>query len=471
MSRAAAGTYRPGRRDLLPGALLLAIPMIALPLGVAAAPVPTAILSLVAAGGIVAFRELGARMMLWLLFVATIPLREPLAIDVLGTKSIYLNDVFLLPVAVVTLHENGIRPIWRKSPAFRLGLLLTALGLVGLYNTSKWTFTVNQSYRSLMEAAMFYVAWHFIRDPRRARWTLFAFLAGMIPATVYGIHQSTLPIEALVAPDGSVPARTWDENGVPHVRTASTFWNALAFSLASTVAFGICLGLLVRARTAWRRISAAALALLFLWGNQISYSVGGLIASAAAVGAAALVVGRRYVFIVVPAAALLWLALAPSTFVFRINQIVTGNHTSYAIRIVGYMQALEIFRDHPVIGVGWGNIGEEMTGEYRITRTHGLGAPEAAENYFLQHAMALGSVGLVTVMILGVLFARNVLSRPPPGWSDPRGEWPRAALIIAGAGLYVQMQAQPSVDAVSGYILWILFPIAERMRMAFRGES
>ena len=166
---------------------------------------------------------------------------------------------------------------------------------------------------------------------------------------------------------------------------------------------------------------------------------------------------------IVPVAALAWLLAAPATFVHRIDRILAGEHTSLMIRIVGYTQALQILRDNPVFGVGWGNVGEE--------RTHGFGGePRAAENYFLQNGMALGGVGLIGVIVVCFLYFRYALTRPPPGW-PAREEWPRAALLVAGAAFYVQVQAQPAADPVSGYILWTLLPIAERMRMAYRGES
>ena len=61
--------------------------------------------------------------------------------------------------------------------------------------------------------------------------------------------------------------------------------------------------------------------------------------------------------------------------------------------------------------------------------------------------------------------AGDAWARPPPGAA---ADWPRVAILAAGVAFYVQAQFIPAADATSRYTLWILFALAERMRIAFR---
>lgn len=448
--------------------LLLAVPAVLLPLGAALAPVPTTFAILVAAGGIMALRMLGVRTTLWSVFVATIALREPLSIDVVGTKTVYFNDVLILPLLAVTLHENGIGRIWRRSPAFRLGAAVLVLGIVASYRSTVWVSALDQLHRIFTQLATFTVAWHFVRTPRQARLTAVAFLVGMIPAALFGIHQSSLSVTAFREQTGWTPAVAWGPGGTPRVRTIATFSHALKYAHALTMGLAICLGLLFRVRSAVRRLLLVGAAALFVSANQFTYSLGGLIGSATAVGTAALVRNRKWI-VLLPVVGAAWLALAPATFLNRITSILEGEHTSFMARMVTYQQAANLLADHPVMGVGWGS--HAMTEEYQLVRTKGIQALAAAENFFLQRAIATGFLGMGLAIALCVLYFVYAFTKPPDGFPITADRWPREMLIIAGAAFYVQAQTQPTADNPNNYLLWILLAIAERMRMAYRGES
>lgn len=432
----------------------------ALALLVAHAPMRTAVVALALAAGTILVREVGGRMSAWLVFVATISLRDPLSVDVVGTKTLYLNDIFLLLLFLAVAFESGVRPLWRASPPFRIGILLFAGSLLGLYSAELPLWAANYALGIGAQVAIFYTGWHVVREPRHATWTLVAFLAGMIPAALYGIHQSTLPVGDVAF--GHVPALAWDASGVPHVRIRSTYDHPLRFSLALTAAAGMSLGLMLAARRPSRRFVFILLAGLMVYCNQYTYSIGGLAGTAVAILVVALLLRRAWTLAALPLALAVWLISAGDTLVHRLGQVLMGENTSAMARWIGYTQAYQVMRDHPLFGVGWGNVRSAFTGEYLVSRDEVVGF--TAENYFLQYGVALGLVGMVLAIALCIRFFRSAIPAPP-GAADGAG-WPHAAILVAGAAAWAQAQTFASSDYTTGYILWLMLVLAERMRAA-----
>ncbi len=431
---------------------------VALSLAAALAPARSAfaVLGLTAAALLV--QRLGIRAGLWCLFVATIPLRRPMAVDLAGTTSLHANDVLLLVLAAICAWEQGLRSILRGSAVFRIGLVLAALAIAGLYTATRLSWGVAIALHEAAQVAAFYVAWHWIRDGRLARYTLVAFLAGMIPAVAVGLYQSTLPLRYFQELVGSVPALAWDEAGNPQVRVFSTFEHPLHFSHALSMGAAIAAGLLVRSTAARGFLLVVALAAI-VYCNQYTYSIGGLLATTAGILAAIFASRHRWLLLLVPAGMLLFALVAPRAFLVRVENSFTGRNPTTAARIVTYYQTLQVLRDHPLLGVGWGSIRSTLEGDYRVTRDRIVAF--TAENYFLERAVATGLVGLAFTVALFALFVRNLRARP--GGGDP---WPRAALVAGGVAFYVQAQFIPAADPPSRYMLWILFALAERMRAA-----
>lgn len=431
---------------------------------VAYAPLPTSLGVLAAATGAVLVRGVGLRLAAWLIFIATIPLRPPLSIDVLGTRTLFLNDVVLLGLFAATLYERGIRDIWRASWTFRLGVLLFVLSMLGLYSASRFAWGANFALCMAAQVSIYYVGWYLVRDGRVARWTLLAFVAGMIPAAIYGIYQSTLPLNAFSQDEmGYIPPLAWDSAGQPHVRINATFDHQLRCALALSAATALALGLALQTRSA-RRALLVGLATLFAYCNQFTYSVGGLIGTATTVLALALVAKRSWTLVALPVALLGWLIATGGTLMHRATQMAGGSQSTLIARLLSYQQSFQVLRDHPLLGIGWGNIRTAFEGEYRLARSENV--VYSPENYFLQYAVALGLVGLAVTLTICVRFVRSVLTKPP---DTPEGrEWPRAALIVGGATCWVQVQTFAAGDYTSAYLLWFLIVLAERMQIAAR---
>ena len=438
----------------------------AIALLVARAPMPTTVVVLALAAGAVLVREVGPRMAGWLVFVATISLREPLSVDLVGTKTLYLNDVILLLLFGSIALEAGVRTLWRENPAFRIGGFLVAASLLGLYGADLPLWAANYALGIAAQVAIFYVGWHVLREPRHARWTLLAFLAGMIPAVIVGIHQSGLPVGDVSF--GHVPALAWDASGVPHVRIRSTYDHPLRFSLALSAATGMALGLMFAVRRPSRRLAFLLLAGLIVYCNQYTYSIGGLAGTAVALLVTALLLRRTWTLVALPTVLALWLFAAGNTLVHRFEQILLGENTSAMARWIGYTQAYQVLRDHPLFGVGWGNVKSAFTGDYLVSRDDVVGF--TAENYFLQYAVALGLLGLGLTIALCVRFFRSVRT-PPPASLPVADRWPQAAILIAGAAAWAQAQTFASSDYTTGYILWLILVLAERMRASYAAAT
>ncbi len=430
-------------------------------LAVASAPVTTVLAGTAFAVGAALVRLFGARMGLWCLFVATIPLREPLSVDLVGTTTLYLNDLLLLGLVIVCARENGLREIARRSPSFRIGAVLAALAVGGLYTATRAKWGITFALHESAQVAVLYVAWHWVRDARDARRTLMAVVLGLVPAVVLGLYQTTLPIEYFRRLVGTVPAVAWDEAGNPNVRIFSTFDHPLHFSHALSIGTGVGLGLVSGASRGGALVLLAVVAAV-AHCNQYTYSLGGLVASASAVVVLVAVSRRRWLLLLAPLILVLAAAAAPRVFLLRIEHSLSGRNPSVAARVIAYDRSIQILRDHPLLGVGWGSMRTALEDDYRTSRSKTVAF--TSENYFLERAVATGLVGLGSTLALMVLFLRNTLSRLR---RTGRGAgWPRLALLAGGVAFYTQAQFIPAADPASRYVLWILLALAERANVA-----
>ena len=451
----------PGERGGPRGAVWIAGVTAAVGLAFAAAYAPgtSAFVVLAVASASALVWRLGFRLGMWCLFLATIPIREPLSVDLVGTTTLYLNDVLLLGLTLTCFLENGLRGILRGSATFRIGLGLAALALGGLYTATRLKWGINFVLLELSQVAAFYVAWHRVRDGRSARYTLAAFVFGMLPAVAVGLYQTTLPLSYFRQLVGSIPAIAWDEAGNPNVRIFSTFNHPLLFSHALSMAVGLGAGLLSGASPGAGLLLAAAVGSI-AYCNQYTYSIGGLLGTAAAFLAAVFASRHRWLLFLLPVGFVAAAAVAPRVFLLRAESSFSGTNPTVAARLVTYYQSFQVIRDHPLLGVGWGSMRTALEHDYRVTRSKLVAF--TSENYFLERAVATGLVGLGLTLALCVLFFRNARSRAP---GDPL-PWPRVALLAGGVAFYVQAQFIPAADPASRYVLWTLFAVAERMRIA-----
>ena len=403
----------------------------------------------------------------WYLFLFLVPLRMVTGLDVWGTVTLFPGDVLLYLLTAVLLWRHGMGDLWRKSTVFRLGLLLILMSGLGLYTATRLHFGIASMQRIVGQVAVFAVARHLVRNGERATHSLLAFLAGITLAAAYGLYQAAIPVEAWNVANWDDMILAVDSSGVAHVRVESTFNHTLRFSHALSAAFGIALGLVPLRRGLLWRGGLLGLAVATAWCNRYTYSISGTLGVAAAIGVFALVHRRHRFAILLPIAVLAALVTVPQALLQRVQDMSTGRSTSAMARIITYRQALQVVRDHPLLGVGWGGIHTSLEYDYRISRAETVGF--TAENQFLLRGVALGIPGILLMMALCVVFFRNATRRPrdtragpgAPGPETDGASWPAAAILVGGAAYYVQAMFIPAAEMSNSYLLWFLYALAE----------
>jgi hypothetical protein len=431
----------------------------------ASAPLTTALAVSAAALTALLVWRYGGREGLWYLFLAAIPFRQPLSVDVHGTVSLFFGDVLLLALVASVARRYGVTGLWRRSPVFKIGTVLVALNLLGLFTATRFFWGITWIYTLLGQLAVFYVASHVVHSPREAGRSLVAVVLGLAPAAAYGLYQASLPFDASL-PDWANRMTAWGPNGEPHLRTYSTFNHTLHYAHYLSLGFGIALGLAASKLARGVRFICFAVAVVAAYASYFTYSIGGLLGVATGAIAVLVVRWRRAALVLVPVVVALLLVLSPAALVKKFDRVLAGEATTGAARLITLGQAVAVMRDHPLTGVGWGGIRTSLEYKYRVAR--GTAIAYAAENYFLQRGMALGFPGLILYVALFVLFFRNALRAR----GDIPGEpWPRTAIIAGGAAFYLQAQAIPAAQATANYVLWLLFALAERMTAEPSGSA
>jgi len=400
--------------------------------------------------------KFGVRVGLWLLFLASIPFREPLSIDIVGTASLFPTDMLLVGLFLETAYRGELRRLWRSSVVFKIGLAILALSLPGLTTASQLFWGVTSIYRVALQVALFVVASNRVRSGRDATLALVAVIGGLAPAVAYGLYQASLPFGAEL-PDWANHLVVYDPAGKPSVRIFSTFDHTLRFSHYLTIGLGLSLGLALSALRRATKVALLVVGAASAYCNMLTSSIGGAVGMISVLGAT-LFLGRRRVVVFVPFLLVLLLLLSPANLVVKADRVVSGEAITVAARVVTYRQGLAALKAHPFLGVGWGGIRRFMEHDYRITRAYAVAF--GTENYFLQRGVALGVPGLALYLALCVLFFRN-LSRTRG--SPAAVSWPGAAIFIGGVAFYVQAQSIPGTSATTNSILWLLFALAARM--------
>lgn len=423
-----------------------------LALGAALAPLPLGAAVLCLSFAAVTFRRYGAVEGIWYLLLFTLPLREPLGYDVLGTRTLYASDVILHLLALAALLRVGIVRPWKESPTLRIGVVIILISTVGLYARSDATAIV-AVHRMVGQLGAFFVARHLIRDGKTAQRTILWFLAGMIPAILYGLHQAATPLVGASYPTWAKAPITYDASGTPHMRAFSTFNHTLHFSQALSMSFGMAAALVLESHSAAVRCFALGAAVLSGICNQFTYSVSGIVGMAVAAVTAVLGQRRRWVTLLLPVLAAASILFAPEALFERVRHLATGRSISTVVRMLTYKEGLRTLAEHPIMGVGWGGI-PELREEFVTEKS----LPPAPENFFLHRAVSIGLPGLFLFIALVVLYLRNLRR----GWRVG-DSWPRLAVLVGGFAYFAQAMFIPGESYTNNYFLWILFAIAERM--------
>lgn len=438
---------------------------VALAIAVAKAPLLVTLVVASAVAAVVVVWKFGPLKGLWYLLLMTIPLREPLSIDIVGTVSIFPTDFLLFALFAVCVVKEGVRETWRESTSLKLGVVVFGLCIPGILTAARPLWGFVWLHRAAANVAFLFLTLNMVRSGKDAQRVLVALVLGALPAIVYGFYQASLPYGAELADWGHQHA-AWDALGRKSIRVFSTFRHPIFFAHYMSIVLGTSLGLSLSTLGRGAKWLLMLIAVAGVLCGFFSVTVGGLVGALSAVIATVIVGRRRRIVRLAPLALVGLIWFAPPVMTAKLARIVVGQSTSAAARVVTYQQALSVISDNPLLGVGWGSAVSAFETDYRETRSQAVGL--VAENYFLHRGVALGLPGIAVFLTLCFLFFRNAIL---PRGQLPHSDWPRAAILIGGVALYAHAQTFVASQATATYVLWTLFGLAERMRASLQQKK
>ncbi len=203
-----------------------------------------------------------------------------------------------------------------------------------------------------------------------------------------------------------------------------TFGHSISMSLAMLLGYAIVARRSKWKYAAWAAVVACGLGLLW------SYTRGAWIGAAASVFVMSLYLGRRVAIASVLAGVILvgGGSIASERFRDRLASIVSLTNQSNTERLDVWRANIAMFKDNPILGVGYG-VNEEIIGDYyaKLGITQEFGGH--AHNNYLQFLSGTGILGFIayTAFSLIFLFMSHRLLRTLP----PEAYWPRAIALGA----------------------------------------
>jgi O-antigen ligase len=342
---------------------------------------------------ILAFRNLalGLTIFTFLAFFDHIPRFQGSGLTAVKLAGGVLSLVWLL---VVMRSGDASPPVLRPQAALILGVsafcgwVLSSTLWAGDFGAA-----VSSGFRIVQAAALVLVALTAIRESRHLRWILGAFLGGAVLTAVVGL-QGAYSVEGRLAGDFGDP-------------------NELAATLVASIVLASFALLSVRPKAI--RALLAVTILFFGYALVHTDSQGGLVALAVAFVASIVFAGpvRRLALAVTIA-----FALAATTYYTVVTQpvelqtITSGGGSG---RTDLWRVAVRISEDHPIVGVGAGNL-QVVEPDYvlqnvNLPRVDLVAAGKVAHNTYLQVLAEYGAVGLVGFLaVIGGALAIGIRS-------------------------------------------------------------
>ncbi len=324
-----------------------------------------------------------------------------------------------LSYLIISHRLPGGTPLDWAIVAVVAGYLLATVASVN------WRVSLENTLMIVMAVAIFYV----LMDVRflRGQQIIAALLIATTAASIYALwlveHDYVQWLRLAESVKGGIGIGDLIPPTVPRVRDVSDNPNILAMCLATVLP--LYLVTVYRRGIVWVRVAAATGFMIAILTLFFTLSRGAWLGSVAGVAVTAvgiaLVVrsgGERWVYwwrlslrrrrvAALALAFVLIVLLAASAFVAsarwdtRPQWLFRG---SASPRYDAMSAAVEMFRDHPVLGAGpntFALLYPEYSGEYPVHAIH-------AHDGFLQAAVDLGALGLIAVVFLGWAFARQL---------------------------------------------------------------
>lgn len=348
-------------------------------------------------------------------------------------------------------------PIVRSAP-----MVAMALFVVFALASNLWTqipFSVpGQAVRLVMFISLAVLTVDLVRDWEDARRLIGSLLAGGLVASVLVVNQYLThggragdDIGGGINSTGMVLV-TLVPLAFCLVRTCSGGWRFLGFTY---LALGLPAVLLTFSR-------AALLVLTLLMGIELAYSLwtgrgrGALIAGGAAVALLA--------FHLVPFDEVTERAETIAPTIERTFQGGTGDVPTTSARGYHIKVALAIFRDHPVVGAGWGSYRRLFVEDYQF-RVPGswniYGSPRSPHGTFWGVLANLGLIGLLLWLLgLGLAAWTLVRARRVTAGSSPALQRIRLSAHAVGLCLLALVLYMGFQDMEARKVFWIVFGMA-----------
>jgi len=388
-----------GASGAFPGAAAGRLPLVRGPVAVPRAAAP-------AAAGVVGFR------FLLLYFVLEFARPQDL-FPVLGL--IRPSWLALLGLAITLARSGRVSFASRVTKAFVV-LLVAMTVQVPLAVNTHWAFWSTFAMAQTFVAYLGIVA--FARDERRLRLVLWTWIAIHVYLALYALAHRGVGVGGFLG----------DEND-------------LAMTLVTALPVAVFVG--AATSTGRTRLLGIASAALMVVGVAATVSRGGFLGLVAVILYCLVRAPRKLGGAVVIAALAGVLALAaPAGYWAEMNTIVTGEQDGRedtgAGRMYEWRVGWRMFLDNPVLGVGPGNFpyrfAEYEAGESWEGRSL---AGRAAHSFYMTLVPELGTVGVLTVLVMvvaawrGLVRARRRTASAPDGRRTPGGRF-RA---LCGLGL------------------------------------
>lgn len=231
-------------------------------------------------------------------------------------------------------------------------------------------------------------------------------------------------------------------------RASGTIGDPNTYGQLLLVLVPIGLWALIHGRTLVERIGAGYATFACLAGVVLSFSRGAYLALALVFVLFALHIrlNPRYLLVIVPLIGIMWWMMPPefSARFGTLEELLPGNRgvsseASYLGRFVSMRMAVNMFADHPILGVGGWNYGVHYQEYIREDGSPVRDRVTAAHSYYLEIAAEHGLAGLITVggIILMAASRLRIAQRLFSGAGDRRMAELAVMLQISLAGYLV----------------------------------
>jgi O-antigen ligase len=326
-------------------------------------------------------------------------------------------------------------------------LFLAATVVSGLVAVDP-TAALSKTFKLARVLSLYVMTIHIIRTPTDLRRVIWAVMISGLICALYGIYNYHFN-SAELGPQGRISGMMGEPNG---------------FAAEMVARLPLVLYLLMGERHIGRRVLLALTAAALLYGILLAGSRGGLLALVLAMGL--FVIRREHKLVTL----VLILALVPvvlNIMPFHIKERVGLVPTKYDItdtsaeRRQTYLEfGLQLFRQHPVTGVGLHGFSEAYSrSQYRFLQTSQ--AKRVAHNMYLEIATGAGLLGLIPFLGLFFISLREVVKAA----QEMAHDWFLAGVangIFAGFGGF--LLASFFLTAQYEKTLWLLVALTVVMR-------